>query len=259
MNSQQIIDQLPEQSKRMVLFSLVGSLNSTIINTATSLASRLERDGVDIKDYHVRDVETLMQEPDWRMDTLLDVRRTVSVAENLRDQLNEVSGTLAGGNELGTISEAINYRCNPAPVRGINRDAMRATLIAGRVIKKDAKDDEVELIAQMAEKRQAEDNIRSAERVAHNRGAIEWIIDHVFNPDTGFERPDNIEDLPKPLQATLFDAIRAKIEQERLTAIAEVVNARRRPRYTIADVTLLADCADLADELDAHYDEATID
>lgn len=256
MNSQHIIDSLPEQSKRMVLYSLVGSINSSIINTASSVVAALTRDEVEFKDYNARDVEHLMEEPDWRQDNLLAARRMYRVGENLRDQLIE----LTNDDAVGALSESIAYRSKPAPVSNVDRAKLKATLIATRIVKANVSDADIERFAVSAMERQAQDNARSAERVAERAGAIEWVIDHVFhNPEYAFESQDNIEELPRATKANLFDIIRNKIDSERLVAVNEILQSRRNPRYTITDATLLADCADMADELDAHLEEATID
>ena len=253
-SSQTVINALPDQSRRMVLYSLVGSLNSTIINTAASLAARIGKD-TDFKELSARDVEQYMNEPDWRMDTLLDTRRALNVVNNLRDQLVE----LANDDDICSMREAISYRSRPAPVRNVDRKRLKETLIATRIVKADVKDDEVERYAIASMNQQKLDNERSAERIAGMAGAIEWIIDHVFtNPERGLEEPDNIEDLPRALQANLFDTIRNKIDAERIAAVTDLTNARRTPRYSIADATLLADCADMADMLTSHHEEEAI-
>jgi hypothetical protein len=250
-----IINGLPDQSRRMVLYAVVGALNSHIINNAQSLVARLSRDDVDFKEYTLEQCIHMMEEPDWRYDTLLNVRRVMSVAEGLRDQLVE----LTNNDEAGSITDAIDYRTRPAPVRAINFNVFKQTLIASRIIKKDAPDALVEDMIKATAERQAQENHRSAERTAGMRGGIEWVIDHVFNPDTGFEQPDNIEDLHKELRAQIYDTIRARIDSERLTAVSEIIQNRRTPRYTLADATILADSHDLAEMLDAHVEEATID
>lgn len=250
-----IINQLPDQSKRMVLYAVLGSLNSHIINNAQGVVSRLTRDDVDFRDYNVADVEHLMQEPDWRQDTLLNVRRVISVAEGLRDQLIE----LTNDDKAGAVTDAIEYRCKPAPVRNMDFDRFKATALATRIIKVDTKDEVVRQMLKASIERQRLDNERSAERTAGMRGNIEWVIDHVFNPDNGFEQPDNIEDLHRELRAQIFDTIRTRIESERIACLNELMSSRRTPRYSLADATLLADTADMAEMLDAHLEVATID
>jgi hypothetical protein len=250
-----IINQLPDQSKRMVLYAVLGSLNSHIINNAQAVVSRLTRDGVDFKDYELAEVIHLMEEPDWRQDTLLNVRRVMSVAQGLRDQLIE----LTNDDTAGAISDAIEYRSKPAPVRAMDYERFRATAIATRIIKQDASESFVRDMMKASADRQKLDNERSAERTAGMRGNIEWVIDHVFNPDTGYEQPDNIEDLHRELKAQIFEVIRNRIESERIACLNELMSSRRTPRYSLADATLLADTADMAEMLDAHLEEATID
>lgn len=254
-SSHTIINQLPDQSKRMVLYAIIGTLNSNIINNAQAVVSRLTRDGVEFKDYEVAEVIHLMEEPDYRQDTLLNVRRAMSVVEGLRDQLVE----LTNDDEAGSIRDAIQYRSRPAPVRAMSFDKFKQVALATRIIKPSEGDETIKLMMQASIERQTQDNIRSAERTAGMAGAIEWVIDHVFNPDTGFERPDNIEDLHRELKAQIFEVIRNRIDAERINALNELMSSRRTPRYTLADATLLADTADMAEMLDAHLEESMID
>jgi hypothetical protein len=64
MNAQQVIDQLPAQAKRSVLFTLVGSINASLVGAAASMASKLERDGYDFKELEPRDITTLFKGSD---------------------------------------------------------------------------------------------------------------------------------------------------------------------------------------------------
>ncbi len=245
-----IINQLPEQARRSVLSSLIGTLNSSIINSAQAVVTRLTKDGIDLKEYEVADVVQLMGEADMREDGLIQARRTVCVAEGLRDQLIE----LTNDDTSGSIADAIDFRCRPMPARAMAFDKFKAVALATRIIRPSDTDDVIKLMMSASVERQTQDNIRSAERSAGMRGNIEWIIDHVFNPDTGFERPDNIEDLHKELRASVYEALCACIDKERMNAINELMMSRRTPRYTIADAMLLADTADMAELLDAHVE-----
>lgn len=256
-NTQSIIDALPDNAKTPVLMSLVGLLNSNIINNAQSVVMRLTRDGVEMQDYNVRDVEHLMTEPDWRQDNLMNVRRAMSVRENLRDQLL----ALTNDDKIGDIMESIMYRTKPRPVAEVDAASVKAVLIASRVVKANVSDADIALHIKGANIRQTENNVRSAERTANMVGAIEWVIDHVFNPDTGFEQQDNVEDLARPIRATMFAAVVSNIDKQRRVLMDELIYPRKSGtgRYTLNDAPLLADCADRADELDAHLEESTID
>ena len=256
-NTQSIIDALPDNAKTPVLMSLVGVLNSNIINNAQSVVSRLTRDGVEMQDYNVRDVEHLMTEPDWRQDNLLNVRRAMSVRENLRDQLL----ALTNDDKMGDIMESIMYRTKPRPVAEVDFATTKNVLIASRVVKASVSDEEIAMHIKGANIRQTENNVRSAERSASMAGGIEWVIDHVFNPDTGHEQQDNIEDLTRTMRESLFKAMVSNIDKQRKVLMDELIHPRKTgtSRYTLNDAPLLADCADRADELNAHLEDSMID
>jgi hypothetical protein len=256
-NSQSIIDALPDPAKTPVLMSLVGKLNNHIINVAQSVVAKLSRDGVDVKDYSLHEVIHLMEEPDWRFDNLLNVRRAMSVRTNLRDQLF----ALTNDDSMGDIYSSIQYRTKPAPVADIDPAKAKAVLIANRIISVNASDAEVQAHCASAQAQRVLESINNASRTAGLIGNIEWVIDHVFNPDTGMEQNDNIEDLPRELRQSLFDAIATNIDKQRRLLVNELLYPPRngKPRYLMNDSLLLADCADKAELLDAHVEEALID
>ena len=227
-----IISALPEQAKRSVLFSVVGSLNASLIGTANNIVSKLERDGCDFREIDVRDVEQLMSGMAGMEDTLANARLVERVANGMRVQLQEVSND----DEAGLIAESIKFMSS-----GKTREfdaAFIAEIAAAAGI--EGIDPKMLNAANRANKQ------RSAERIAANQGAIEWLIGNVLTKrvedPTGVLYGDEIEADVEELSAEHLERLHGTVEKAlvraRDDAFLGVLNRDRR--YSLGDLPLIA-------------------
>lgn len=249
-NTQQIIDSLPEQAKRDVLFALVGSLNASIIGTASSVASRLERGDTPVHELEVRDVETMLSDDD----VLPRTRRMMRVASNLRDQLLAVSNDDAAGALYGTL----DFMTSPnRSARKLDTDLFNAVMESAGLKGMDI--NHFQALSNL-------NDAQRAERLASQRGVIEWLLDNVLSsyshsdiddkgrPITVDDSEDNmIEYLHAEAKDRLFQKIVKSLERSRDNTIVAVLN--RDTRYTLSDIPLIAGALEDAKLLDAHNDD----
>lgn len=249
-HAQQIIDNLPDAAKRNVLYSLVGSLNASIIGTASSVSTRLtrhmheanpHRDHEEDDGYFIelepREVVKLLNEMDDRADLLLNVRRTVRVAQQFRDQLIALSNIKNDGSIESTMEFMLDGKAKP-----FDKALMK-------VIMKEA---EMDIDPALMESMNQLDAAQRATKLAAQRGAVEWLIERVFTsygddklidtehgayiahaPDTG----DFLEVLSDDTLGRLYDKIVSAIDRARTAAVMGILRGDRR--FTLSDVTLL--------------------
>ena len=248
MSIQHIINTLPDQAKRSVLYSLVGSINASLIGTAASVVTRLERDDYDVKELSVGDVTQLLGEADSRDDLLTNARRLARVGTTLRDQLIEVTND----DGQGSISGSLDFMTRVGNTRALDGDLLARTLIAAGITDVDPK--HIEAMHKV-------NQVQRAERLAQQRGEIEWVIDQVFVPPTldevhyeaeeredgtTFNRPVTtsydvdiqLEELPEEMRERLLEKLSAALERARDAAVLGVMNRDRR--YTFGDLSLIS-------------------
>ena len=258
MTIQHIIDTLPDQAKRSVLYSLVGSINASLIGTAASVVTRLERDDYNIKELSVQDAEQLLSEADSRADLLTNARRLARVGTTLRDQLIEVTND----DKQGSISGSLDYMTKAGNTRALDGDLLMRTLIAAGITDVDPK--HIEAMHKV-------NQVQRAERLASQRGAIEWVIDQVFVPPTlsevhyekeeredgtMFSRPITtdydvdvqLEDLPEEMRERLLEKLSAALNRARDATVLGVMN--RDTRYSFGDLSLIAGAITEANDVD---------
>lgn len=252
MHAQKIIDTLPDQAKRTVLFSLVGSLNASIVGTASSIVARLSRGDYDFRELEARDVVLLLNEMDDRADLVLNTRRTVRVAQALRDQLIGLSNN----DEDGALSSTLDFM-SKASAKPIDVKLLKATLEAAGIEGVDTAHFEAMNKISAAQR---------AARLSEQRGAIEWLIEHVLTA-RGFEErveteygsnivmhdesdADEIECLSSEHQEKMYDKLQNAISRARDAAVMGVLNKDRR--YTFSDLSLISAALKDAEKLDAH-------
>ena len=242
MNTQDIINTLPEQAKRSVLFSLVGSLNASIVGAAASIASKLSADGYDFRELEVREVELLLADIDSERGNtataMLDVRRTVRVAQTLRDQLIAVSNN----DEDGALSGTLDFMTKPSK-RKLDAELLKTVLEAAGITGVDPAHFQA---------MQSMSDAQRAERLASQRGAIEWLIERVFT-GRGYDSHNEIDGTPEYVDESNDDQIEALSteQQERLhgklvqalnkardNTVLGVLNRDRR--YTMGDLPLIS-------------------
>lgn len=253
--AQQIIDNAPEQVKRSLLASLVGSLNASIVGSASMVASMIERDAevTDPNSIEPRDVELLMRGTDENDESLRNVRTVVRVAQNLRDQLLFITED----DSRGTIVSTLDFM-STANKRNINMNSPDVKLIMARFKLKES-----DLL--LVEAKQFADDAQRASRLAGRRGMIEWLVEHVFTSNSHMtfdakgdliEISDNelntIEDLTAEHMERMYEKIVQALNKQRDATIQGALFGDRR--YSFADVELLDAVIEDASELDAHND-----
>ena len=233
MNTQDIINTLPEQAKRSVLFSLVGSLNASVVGTSASIAARLSKDDYDFRDLEPRDVISMLNDPDQSGSALITARRTARVAQALRDQLI----ALSNNDEDGALSTTIDFMTKPS-ARKLDAELLKTVLEAAGIEGVDP--------AHFAAMQKMSD-VQRAERLAAQRGHIEWLIEHVItgrgyhdesttiDDETGRE---DIEDLPEEQRERLYDKFLMALNKARDNTVLGVLNRDRR--YTMGDLPLIS-------------------
>lgn len=246
-NTQQIIDSLPEQAKRSVLFSLVGSLNASIVGTASSVAARLERGDTPVHELEVRDIEHMLAEDDL----LTRTRRAMRVASNLRDQLLAVSNDSTAGALYGTLDMMTNPN---RAARKLDADLFNVVMASAGLEGMDI--NHFQALSNL-------NDAQRAERLASQRGVIEWLLDNVFTsnshddvdedgrPVTISDNEDNmIEYMHPEAKERLYEKLVKALERARDNTVIAVLN--RDTRYTLSDIPLITGALNDAKLLDAH-------
>lgn len=250
MTIQSILETLPEQAKRSVLYSLVGSINASLVSTAQSVVSRLERDDYTVLELTPQDVETLLSEADERTELLTNARRLARVGMTLRDALVYV----ANDGRQGAISATLDYMTRPDNTRKLDENLLLRTMAAAGIT---MNEDDIKSINALNTLNQ----VRRAENIAKQRGSIEWIIDQVFVPptttETMYEDQEHedgtmfgvpvetlhdvdvqLEELPEDVRERLFAKVLVALNKARDVAILGVMQSDRR--YSFADLPLIA-------------------
>jgi len=255
MTIQKIISTLPDQAKRAVLSSLVGSLNASVIGTASSAVQMLKAKDIDLRTVEPRELAILMRGPDENDDRLLTVQRTVRIAQNYRDQLLAVTND----DSRGTIQNTLDYMTAPNKRKVETDDPDVKKLLSALKLS----DNDIKL----AELAQASADIQRAETLAENRGAIEWIIEKVFTSNSHTvindksrkvevsDVDDNlIEYLPSDTQETMHGKFVNILNRERDATIRGVLFKDRR--YSFGDLPLIDDAIAESKNLSAHNTDA---
>lgn len=264
-HAQQIIDNLPDAAKRNVLYSLVGSLNASIIGTASSVSTQLtrhlheanphgSREDNNFLELEPRDVVKLLNEMDDRADLLLNVRRTVRVAQQFRDQLIALSNIQNDGSIESTMEFMLDGKAKP-----FDKALMKIIL----------KEAEMDISPELMESANQLDAMQRSAKLSAQRGAVEWLIERVFTscgedklidtehgaymthaPDTG----DFIEVLPSEAIGRMYDKIVSAIDRARTAAVMGVLRGDRR--YTFGDISMLTasykEAVALSDSYEVH-------
>ena len=250
MTIQSILETLPEQAKRSVLYSLVGSINASLVGTAQSVVARLERDDYDVMELSPQDVEVLLTEADERTELLTNARRLARVGMTLRDALIYV----ANDGRQGAISATLDYMTRADNTRTLDENLLFRTMEAAGIT---MSADDVKSINALNTLNQ----VRRAENLAKQRGSVEWIIDQVFVPPTTSEimyedqeHEDGtmfgvpietlhdvdvqLEELPEDIRERLFAKVLTALNKARDVAILGVMQSDRR--YSFADLPIIA-------------------
>lgn len=161
--------------RRAVLFSMVGTLNAQLVGAADKLAVRLEDEGYDLRDFEPKDFTQLMVGVD-DINQLDEMRKLCALANEWRDMLRAVSNTdpdTLEAEQPGSIHATINMMTGAQRMRPAAQGAREQLKAIGvEVTQADIDAARVKLFHN--------DQARADQR-AKRRGAIEYIVEHVFD------------------------------------------------------------------------------
>lgn len=209
---------LPGNIRRNVLFSLVGSVNASLIGTAQSMVRRIERDGTSLLELSPYEFEQLMAGPDWMSGTNY-ARNVNAIAQRWRDDLV----ALTDQDNAGALGETIDFMIKQP--RQLDDVLLRATLEAAGI-----QGVEPEIIKAKFDTMQQQ----RAETLAAQRGQIEWVIEQALSTD---EEPEFFQ-LSEEQQHALTDKLAAALERTRDTAVIGVLNRDRR--WSFGDLPIIS-------------------
>jgi hypothetical protein len=88
------VDSLPSNIRTSVLYSVVGSLNASLVGSASAMVRQLEANGYDLKELSVADIETLFGGPETAANesALGTMRLLNDIVSSWRDDLQQLVG-----------------------------------------------------------------------------------------------------------------------------------------------------------------------
>lgn len=153
--------------RRQTLFSMVGSVNSRIVNHAMKIAEQLEE--YDYKELSHRDIELLTQSVD-NVETLQATRHLANLAREWRDMLVACTGD----EESGSIAGAILLKTGKQKLREADTAGLKNLTAIGRTPTPE------QVKASMAARLARAQAVADAK--AKFKGFTEFIVDRVFAP-----------------------------------------------------------------------------
>lgn len=225
-NTADFVDRLPSNIRQQVLFSLVGSINSSLIGTAQSIVRRLENDGVDIKELSPFEVGEMLTAPDL-VDTTTDARGLNALAQHWRDDLQ----ALTDQPDAGELGATIDFMIKSP--RKVDENLLGAVLEAAGL-----SDIPTGLIVAKYDAQQQQ----RSELLARQRGAIEWLIEQGLHEygDDGYmlDAGDTFSNLNEGIQERLAEKLQSALQRCRDRAVIAVLNGDRR--WTFGDLPVIA-------------------
>lgn len=167
--------------RRSVLFSMVGSLNCQLVNSARTIATNLIADGYDMRELQRQDVVALLRGPETGPSTSVidEMQLLYTLAADWRGRLRhatlEDNPNEAEERRVGSMASTLDMMCGPQNARAVNKAGLAELEALGCP----ATDDE---IAEMQRQSRLSAQQR-ADGLARVRGQVEWIIDNVFAKD----------------------------------------------------------------------------
>lgn len=231
------VGELPPAIRRNVLFSLVGSLNASLIGTAQTMIRRIEKDGeTRIAEMSHNEVEHMLTGPDWVEGTSY-ARNVNCIAQRWRDDLVSLTDQA----NAGALGETIDFMIKSP--RQLDDKLLVATLEAAGL-----SDVPTKLIKAKYDVQQQQ----KSEWLAEQRGHIEWLIDTALNPEHSrvdanlyglvegdYAEPDFFA-LSEQQQSALTEKLASALERTRDTAVIGVLN--RDKRWTFGDLPIIGAC-----------------
>ncbi len=227
-NAANYVDQLPSNIRTQVLYSLVGSLNASLISSAQSMIRRIEvaaptslsgyemGAGVKVSELSPYEVKTLLAGMD-NQDGTAAARNVNVLAQHWRDDLIGLTDRAEAGSLSGTLDFMI------ASPRKVDDDLLAATLAAAGLV-----DAPVAVIKARYDEQQRQ----RAEQLAAKRGEIEWLIEQALSDhdDDGYMTDAGavFSNMDENIQERIGEKLLAALERTRDTAVVAVLNRDRR-------------------------------
>lgn len=166
--------------RRTVLFSLVGSLNATLIQAADQFVVRAESDGTEIKEMSVADAERLYNGPETAPEEpgsqLHEMRLLCALAGTLREDLRFISPNDSENDpeieRVGSLYGTLGMMTGKQRARSVAAGAIEALKQLNIELTPEA-------IETARKNMQSVDQARADAR-ARRRGGIEWTLENVF-------------------------------------------------------------------------------
>lgn len=237
-NAVSFVSNLPANIRTSVLYSVVGSLNASLVGSARAMVQQLESAGYvvkdsnrdaqvpgeyDLKELSPSDVEALFGGPATgpTESALVTMRTLNTIVDHWRDDLQglveaqrssrasfrvipQLGSSQAAPRAPGDIMGTIDMMSKPRALTGgekLAMDALASALQLSPEVSAKLQEQNAKLVRDF--------NERSAKQVADHAGAIEWMVDHVFqtegyaDPEEAFEALDEVQQ----------DAILAKVKK----------------------------------------------
>lgn len=212
------IETLPGNVRRNVLFSMVGSINASLIGTASTMARRLSADGIIINELSPFEFETAMAGPDYKNG--LEYGRNINaIAQRWRDDLV----SLTDQDNAGALSETIDFMIKSP--RQLDDRLLKATLEAAGITGV-----EPDIIKAKHDQMQKQ----RSERLAAERGQIEWIIDQcLFTEDE-----PSYSMLSEEQQQAMIEKLLTALNRTRDLAVIGILNKDRR--WSFSDLPIIS-------------------
>lgn len=248
---------MPLNLRQRLLYSLVGSMNFSIIGAADNIVVTATKDGVDFKHVTVRDIEVMMEDPDAGGTRLRELRALNHFAGTLRSMLQEnlaLATDVAEVDKPGSVQNALKRATGQQQVGGIDPEGLAILKTLNLV----PTQEEIE-----AGKRERQARFQAvADARAKRIGEIEWVIDHVlvFAHEDDANRPTTAEmngadaaeadgdisgwcGLSIEQREVIVDKAIQALGKLFLTAKNEILfGSSRRDKLSASDLILIPDC-----------------
>ena len=210
--------------RRSVLFSMVGSLNCQLVNSARTIATNLIADGYDMRELQRQDVVALLRGPETGPSTSVidEMQQLYTLAADWRGRLRHATleDNPAENEErrVGSMASTLDMMCGPQNARAVNKAGLAELEALGCPATE-------EEIAEMQRQSRLSAQQR-ADGLARVRGQVEWIIDNVFSSidtDDDDEISDVFQQLSEQRREVLtmkyFDALNKAMTAARKNVI----------------------------------------
>jgi len=224
-NAADYIEGLPSNIRQQVLFSIVGSLNSSLVGIAQGIARRIQANDTPVLDLDPFEIKTMLAGMDNR-DGTEQARKINALAQHWRDDLIALTDKPSNGSLGNTIDFMINQP------RQLDEDLAKAALKAAGL---------PDVPTALIKVRFDDQQKKKSEALAAQRGEIEWIIEQGLcdQDDDGYllEAGNVFSNLDENLQQRISEKLVSALERTRDTAVVAVLN--RDKRWSFGDLPVI--------------------